>query len=181
MLMALPLLTVNEVDFSCDYALRETFWLGRSGALDFYSDNEHTLVTTEGWYQQLRFMKNAAFDDSIQKNQKELLWLYVPDFTRHGALTHIKEIPDFDGKIIWREDENCAGFNVSDNCLWRFNEMELIQYTPSECLKDPSLSCKQLRAFARYSIRPGKEDEARFSFFTIIFTVVILSIVSFSF
>lgn len=51
MLMALPLLTVNEVDFSCDYALRETFWLGRSGALDFYSDNEHTLVTTEGWYQ----------------------------------------------------------------------------------------------------------------------------------
>lgn len=33
MLMALPLLTVQEVDFSGDYALRETFWLGRSNAL----------------------------------------------------------------------------------------------------------------------------------------------------
>ena len=39
MLMALPILSVQGYDFSGDYALRETFWLGRSGALDYYSDN----------------------------------------------------------------------------------------------------------------------------------------------
>ena len=32
MLMALPLLTVQEIDYSGDYAIRETFWLGRSSA-----------------------------------------------------------------------------------------------------------------------------------------------------
>lgn len=196
MLMALPLLTVQEVDFSGDYALRETFWLGRSSALLVNMDsdciekgtgcedvdfNTNHWVTDEGWYQQLRFMTEATFDDSTQINQKELLWLYVPDFRNQGVLSHIKEIPCANGSICWKESENCAGFNVSDNCEWRFNEMELYHYTPSECLKDESLGCKQFKAFARYMTRPANENENRQTFFTILFTCFIVTLVSFKF
>lgn len=68
MLMALPLLTIHEVDFSGDFALRETFWLGRSSALIINSEEQ--LVTDAGWYQQLRFMANATFDDVTQISHK---------------------------------------------------------------------------------------------------------------
>lgn len=100
MLMALPLLTIQEVDYSGDYALRETFWLGRSSAS--LLDSDQHWVTAEGWYQQLRFVANVTFDDTLQFPHKELLWLYIPDYMNQGLFSHIKEIPCIDGKeICW--------------------------------------------------------------------------------
>ena len=56
--------------------------------------------------------------------------------------------------------------------------MELIQYTPSECLKHEELGCRSLKAFARYKTRYANMEEQRQSFLTILFTVFILSLVS---
>lgn len=123
-------------------------------------------------------MTESAYDDQENENKKTLLWLYVPDFTKGGAFSHIKTIPCLDGTVCWTESENCAGFNVSDACEWRYNEMELIQYTPSECLEDESLGCAQLKAFARYMTRPANQIDSQRSFLTIVFTCVILTLVS---
>lgn len=59
--------------------------------------------------------------------------------------------------------------------------MELYQYTPSECIKDESLGCKSLKAFARYMTRPANENENRQTFLTILFTCFIVTLVSFKF
>ena len=33
-------------------------------------------------------------DSTLEKiNKKELLWLYIPDFEKNGAMDHIKSIP----------------------------------------------------------------------------------------
>lgn len=188
MLMTLPLLSPQTIDYSGTFALRETFWLGSSNCVDkssffcqrdFGDDNQW--VTEDGWNQQLHFMTQAAFDEDNQINNKELLWLYVPDYTRNGAFSHIKEIPCPNRTICWKESENCAGFTVSDKCEWRFNEMELIQYTPSECLEDESLGCRQLKAYARYQTRLANKLESKWDFLTIIFTCFVLTIVSIQF
>jgi hypothetical protein len=56
----------------------------------------------------------------------------------------------FYGEYYWQETKECAGFTVTDECPHRFEEMILISYTPSECLKDKTMSCDELVAYARY-------------------------------
>jgi len=50
----------------------------------------------------------------------------------------IKSIPDKYDKntMVWKESPNCSGPKISDKpCHLRIDEMELISYTPLECLK----------------------------------------------
>lgn len=50
----------------------------------------------------------------------------------------IKEVPDKYDKntMIWKQSVNCSGPIISDkNCHLRIDEMELVSYTPTECLK----------------------------------------------
>jgi len=86
----------------------------------------------------------------------------VPDFMNKGQMGNIKEIPTADGKgIFWKESEYCAGFVVSSKCEWRYKEMELIAYTPTECYKYPELNCQNLKAYARFQTRDKQVKASR--------------------
>lgn len=58
--------------------------------------------------------------------------------------------------MFWEETTACAGFIVHDTCPWRYEEMQLVSYTPKECIDDVNLACDQLTAFARYENQPEK-------------------------
>ena len=70
-------------------------------------------------------------------------------------MNSIKEIYGRNNLVVWRESEHCAGFIVSNSseCELRYNEMELLSYTPHECLDGSIKYCKELIAYARFDIR----------------------------
>lgn len=66
-----------------------------------------------------------------------VLWLYLPDYLNEGKMSEIKNIPRKgntysanDPNPYWSQDENCSGFIVGDGCNWRWEEMNLITFTP---------------------------------------------------
>ena len=158
MLMVLPLLTHSDRDFSDHYAIREAFWFGRSSCLSgFKCENnlKKPWLTNEGWYEVLRgITRNAMNNEGV--NKKELLWLYCPNFEKRGSLDSIKSIPYRKSERakkegnFWNESEKCAGFKVSPDCPWRYEEMMLVSYTPKDCLKDKTIGCDQLVTYARF-------------------------------
>lgn len=108
--------------------------------------------------------------------------MYVPDYLKQGKITTIKSIPNPNGApgYFWKETESCAGFNVSNDCPWRFEEMELIGYTPNECLQNIGHleGCDQMVAYIRIQSQIDSQEEAMMQFYTTIFTCVVLSIAS---
>jgi len=51
----------------------------------------------------------------------------------------------------WNVHPECSGFTVSSDCPYRYYEMELISYTPEECLEETkTMGCEELRAYARF-------------------------------
>ena len=148
MLMILPLLSRSATDYSQHYALREVFWFGRSSCTDptgFFcskKDKETYWVTDEGWQEILRGLIRSAENVDLIKG-KEILWIYIPDFTKLGTLNSITSIPNREGSqgTYWEETKSCAGFVVSDDCPWRYQEMGLVSYTPKECIDNPSMAC----------------------------------------
>ena len=50
-------------------------------------------------------------------------------------MSTIKSIPNQKGLggSYWTQTDECAGFKVGNDCPWRYEEMELIAYTPTEC------------------------------------------------
>ena len=65
---------------------------------DFFCDNqEEAWVTTEGWMSLLRMYASAASVPEGNEPTWELLWLYVPDYTRNGRMGEIKTIPWSEG------------------------------------------------------------------------------------
>lgn len=168
MLMVLPLLSRSEVDYSGTYALREAFWFGRSGCSSpngFYC-NEKKWITIDGWSQVLRGVATSSDSGAFQyydENKadlsglrKELLWLYLPDWTRNGTLNTITSIaPSKVGRNDgWTQTDECAGFKVSSDCPWRVEEMLLIGFTPDECFAELADSgCDDLVAYARFQFR----------------------------
>ena len=79
-------------------------------------------------------------------------------------------------ELYWQEDPNCAGFKVEDNpkCDLRAKEIELINYTPSECQDGTIEDCELLVSYVRLSIKGIVEEEAILQFMTTIFTCIIL-------
>ena len=158
MLMILPLLSRSEIDYSAEYGLRQLFWLGRSSCTDpdgFFCNRQPTWVTKEGWIENLRAFNQSALDSNLIF-KKELLWLYVPNFEKEGNIESLTFIPGREdiGLVDWHQSEHCAGFNVSDNCPWRYEEMELIRYTPSECLSQGKhMGCEELVTYARFQMQ----------------------------
>jgi len=94
----------------------------------------------------------------------------------------IASVPSRDGKsTFWSENPECSGFTVSDkNCTLRTTEMELVTYTPIQCLKN-KINCDDLVAFVRYNIRDQVVSEAQLQFATTIFTCIILTAASLTF
>ena len=109
-----------------------------------------------------------------------MLWVYIPDFTKHGTLNSIKSIPNKEGTTgkYWEETAECAGFSVSDACPWRYEEMGLVSYTPDECKTDKALSCDQLISYVRFQNKMEKKEEAAYQFYTTVFTCIVLSFAS---
>lgn len=106
MLMVLPLLTYGEIDYSSEYGMRELFWFGRSSCIkaegDFYCDKQSWL-TNQGWYEMLRNYVKASKAEDNDDVTKEVLWLYLPDFTQNGRMRTIVSIPDADNNktVYW--------------------------------------------------------------------------------
>ncbi len=89
-------------------------------------------MTEQGWEELLRGYNRSAFN-AEEKFMKKLLWLHIPNFKKNGAMESITEIPAsaFDDRFTtWIQEPECSGFQVSSDCPWRFEEMELVQYTP---------------------------------------------------
>lgn len=116
--------------------------------------------------------------------KKELLWIYIPDYMKNGAMNSIKSIPnkkingEEDPVPYWEEAEDCAGFEVSDDCPWRFEEMIIVSFTPKQCFEDPTLGCDQLVSYLRFQNKLEKMEEAKMQFYTTVFTCIVLSIAS---
>jgi hypothetical protein len=49
---------------------------------------------------------------------------------------------------------------VSDDCPYRYEEMELVSYTPNECVSGMVPGCEDLVAYLRFNKRQEKVDEA---------------------
>lgn len=76
---------------------------------------------------------------------------------------------------IWSQIDSCAGFEVSDDCPYRYSEMELITFTPLECQDGSIDGCENLTAYARFNIQPETQEEAILQFATTIFTCFVLT------
>lgn len=83
----------------------------------------------------------------------------------------------FPGELVWRESTNCAGFRVSQNkdCEFRAEEMELITYTPQDCLDGKIENCQNMVAYARLNVVKLERLQAALQFGTTIFTCIVLA------
>lgn len=175
--MTLPILTYSGTDYTAVSGLREIFWFGRSkcqsddGVESFCYNDEW--ITKEGWEQKLReFVLSHRPSADTKEVSKELLWLYVPDYSQNGVITSIKKIKDIgydynQKKIIskdtmfWEQNEECSGFVISSkDCEFRTKEMILVNYTPLECLTGEMTNCEDLVAYARYNNQQAVRQEA---------------------
>lgn len=112
------------MDFSGEFILREVFWMGRSNCHDpqdpnGFECNNAKWITKDGWHEVLRGLVDSAMDDTGPKKiyKKKLLWLYVPDYERNGAIHDILSIPNrprrknVDGLAqYWVQEDACSGF-----------------------------------------------------------------------
>ena len=185
MLMVLPLLTFGEIDYSSEYGIRELFWFGRSSCAnalgDFYCDDPAWL-TTDGWHELLREYVESSHAVEEDTLTKEVLWLYIPDFTKNGRMSNVSSIPQPVGSNstapYWSEVPSCAGFQISKDCPYRVEEMYLLTFTPLQCLDTEIVGCERLVSYARFNRRPEKVQEAILQFCTTIFTCCVLTIAS---
>lgn len=86
----------------------------------------------------------------------QVLWLYVPDYTRQGQMSEIAKIPSegqtfasMEAPYFWEQKEECSGFYISDDCPYRPEEMTLVTFRPSACEDGTLKGCEQLVAYAR--------------------------------
>ena len=172
MLMILPLLTYSEIDFSSEYALREVFWFGRSScvsntqnpsSIDFYCPNKQWL-TQEGWYEMLRGFLKAATADEGTDPDRQLIWIYLPDYNKQGRMSTIEYVPKMKSTsrvdAVWQQVDSCAGFEIQESCPYRYEEMELVTFTPQECIDKKISGCDKLVSYSRYNKRNEKIQEA---------------------
>ena len=75
----------------------------------------------------LRGSLRASVATETEALSRELIWLYIPDFNKHGRMGSIPYIPAA-GKnnsegAFWNQTDACAGFEVSPDCHLRYTEM----------------------------------------------------------
>ena len=59
----------------------------------------------------------------------------------------------FIDELFWLEDPNCSGYHVDDNdaCDLRPKELQLLQYTPKQCVDGTIKDCENLIVYTRLS------------------------------
>jgi hypothetical protein len=104
MLMVLPVLTYSNEDFSSEFGLRQLFWFGRSDCSkvngNFFCDKGNW-INYKGWEEKLRQYILAARGVESDDLQRQVLWLYIPDFGKNGAMTNIPVVYDKNGSVFW--------------------------------------------------------------------------------
>ena len=83
--------------------------------------------------------------------------------------------------MYWVQEDTCAGFKLTDKCPHRYEEMELITYTPKECREGNGNNCKHLTSYARFQLKYEKQQSASLQFYTTIFTCIVLTVASLTF
>ena len=116
MLMILPNLTYSGLEYATAYGLEKIFWYGTSSCLQknggFYWARDNW-TTTDGWDQLLYdYVMSTRLSESVSIN-KNLLWLYVPNFRNGGAMESITSI-SVNGTVQWIQNDNWSGFIISD-------------------------------------------------------------------
>ena len=70
-----------------------------------------------------------------------------------GSITYIPAAgKNTSDGAFWKQIDSCAGFEVSKDCPLRYTEMELVTFTPNECLDGTLDGCEDLVAYARFNI-----------------------------
>lgn len=70
---------------------------------------------------------------------------------------------------------------MSSECIYRAEEMELIAFTPVECIKHENLHCDKLVSYARFQRKSQRQDEAQAQFIITLFTCIVLTAASLKF
>lgn len=80
------------------------------------------------------------------------------NFTQFKTLQLMKR-NYFPGELFWRTSQNCSGFAVNTTlCELRIDEMDLVTYTPQECLDGEfPFRCRELVSYARLNNKPFKK------------------------
>lgn len=89
--------------------------------------------------------------------------MYIPDFDSNGTMKSIPRVLDRDGvSTFWEQDPYCSGFTIDhDLCYLRVTEMDLVAYTPIECIGgETEQDCSDLVAYVRFNIRDQQISEA---------------------
>ena len=101
LLMVLPLLSFKGENHSAQAGLRELYRIGTSnckhdGIIDPNTMcNKYDWVTKEGFKSKLRnYVNSQTYNDDGTVQDKELLWLFIPDFNNNGMLSSIKDVKD---------------------------------------------------------------------------------------
>lgn len=107
MLMVLPILTYAGIDYTKEYGLDKIFWYGRSTCEnvngDFYCDRDNW-ITNDGWNQLLKYYSDSTKTDEDDDPAFELLWLYAPDYTQGGRMSHISSVT-INGTKVWEQND----------------------------------------------------------------------------
>lgn len=99
MLMVLPQISYSTENYTGHTGLRELFKFGRSSCRsnedtdDTFCDSQ-TWITQEGWNEKLRQFITAQSNSDNIPVEKEVLWIYVPVWSKNGMIESIESIPD---------------------------------------------------------------------------------------
>jgi len=117
---------------------------------------------------------SQSYNDDGKELDKELLWLFIPDFDNNGMLSSIKDIKDIiidpktksvkfsKDKVYWKQHPTCSGFKISSDCPLRTSEMELVTYQPDECRTPNKKRCQELFAYARFDIKKQTQADGKY-------------------
>ena len=112
----------------------------------------------------LRGFLKSSRSNEVDEPSRTLLWLYIPDYNKKGRMGDIEYIPKSGTSnrtnAIWQQIDTCAGFEVHPDCPFRYSEMELITFTPQECIDGRVVGCEKLVAYARFNKQPETQSEA---------------------
>ena len=75
----------------------------------------------------------------------------------------------------WTQTDNCAGFEVPDDCSWRIEEMQLVTFTPEVCKNGGLPGCEYLVAYARVEVYKSSKESAMWQISTTLFTIAVLT------
>ena len=88
-------------------------------------------------------------------------WIFSLTWMRAIPLKWLKR-NWFIEELFWQEDPHCAGYYVDDvwECDLRPKELELLTYTPKQCLDQTIKDCDKLISYTRLSIRVLSQEQA---------------------